>query len=98
MRKKKSRQRTITGVIVPEDWDANDKVIRIGLKTFDFSEYIIEHNRHARGLMSLLNRQVRVTGKVRQRLDGEFMLSVEGYEVVSGDEQEGGHVSGYDFE
>ena len=97
MRKKKSRQRTITGVIVPEDWDADDKVIRVGIKTSDYREYIIEYNRQGRELMSLINHQVRVTGKIRERLDGEFMLNVEGYELV-GDKQEGQHVARYDFE
>jgi hypothetical protein len=92
MRKKKTRQRTITGMVVPEDWDSKDRLTRVGIKTSDFREFIVEHNKNGRELMALVNQRVCVRGKVRERLDGEFMLSVESYEVVK-DEWEDRHVA-----
>lgn len=94
MTRKNRREHTITGVVIPEDWDANDNVIRVGIKTSDHREYVIEYNRLGRELMSLIDRQVRVKGRVRERLDGEFMLNVDSYELIS-PEQANQHVAEY---
>jgi hypothetical protein len=84
---KKGKKRTISGVIVPEDWDDRDRVIRVGVKTSDYEEYIVEYNQQGKELMSLIDQRVRVRGKVRQVLDGDLMIAVTSYELVGKDEE-----------
>ena len=73
---KKRKKRTISGVIVPEDWDDRDRVIRVGVKTSDYEEYLVEYNQQGKELMSLIDQKVRVRGEVRQLLDGDLMIAV----------------------
>jgi hypothetical protein len=89
---KKKREQIITGIVVPEGWDANDNVIRVGIKTSDYRGYVVEHNRLGKELMSLVNKKVRVKGRVRERLDGEFMLNVDSYELIM-QEQANQHIT-----
>lgn len=89
---KKGRELTITGTVVPEDWDENDKVIRVGVKTSDYEEYVVEHNKSGKELSSLIDRRVRVKGRVRERLDGELIITVDSYELI-GKEREGQHAA-----
>jgi hypothetical protein len=85
--RKKGKKRTISGVVVPEDWDDRDRVIRVGVKTSDYEEYIVEYNKQGKELMSLIDQKVRVKGKVRERLDGDLMIAVSSYELIGKDEE-----------
>jgi hypothetical protein len=80
MSRKKKRERTITGIVVPEDWDKQDRVIRVAVKTPFYEEYVVEHNKQGRELLSLVNHKVRVTGRIRQRLDGAMLITINTYE------------------
>jgi hypothetical protein len=85
--RRKGKKRTISGVIVPEDWDDRNRVIRVGVKISDYEEYIVEYNKQGKELMSLIDQKVRVKGKVRERLDGDLMISVSNYELIGKDEE-----------
>jgi hypothetical protein len=82
MRKREKRERTITGIVVPEDWDEHDKVIHVAIKTSDYEEYVVEHNKAGKDLISLVNKKVRVGGAVRQRLNGDLVISVNSHEQI----------------
>jgi hypothetical protein len=92
MTRKKGKKRTISGVIVPEDWDDRNRVIRVGVKISDYEEYLVEYNQKGKELMSLIDQKVRVKGKVRELLDGDLMIAVMSYELIGKDE-EGQHVA-----
>ena len=87
MTRKQGKKRTISGVIVPEDWDERDRVIRVGVKSSDYEEYIVEYNKQGKELMSLIDQKVRVKGRVRQRLDGDLIIAVNSYELIGKDEE-----------
>lgn len=82
MTRKNRKEHTITGVIVPEDWDAQDRVIRVAIKTPYYEEYVVEHNKQGKELLALIDEKVKVTGTVRKRVDGDIIISVKSYEPL----------------
>ncbi|UCD86214.1 MAG: hypothetical protein JSV01_00050 [Desulfobacterales bacterium] len=82
MKRKRGKKRTITGVVIPDDWDNHDKVTRVAIKAPDYEEYVVEYNRQGKQLLSLIDRTVRVRGVVRERLNGDLTVSVDNYKVI----------------
>ena len=87
MKRKKRKDHTITGVIVPEDWDKHDRVIRIAIKTPYYEEYIVEQNNQGKELLALIDENVKVTGSVRKRVDGAITINVKRYEPIKESEE-----------
>ena len=89
MSRKRKRERTITGIIVPEDWDKKNRVNRVAVKTPFYEEYVVEHNQQGKELLFLIDQKVRVRGRVRERLDGSMLITVNTYDRMeeNGDDQ-----------
>lgn len=89
MSRKRKRERSITGIIVPEDWDKEDRVVRVAVKTAFHEEYIVEHNQQGRQLLFLIDQRVRARGWIRERLDGSMSITVSTYDLMeeNGDDQ-----------
>ena len=79
---KKSQNPKVTGIIMPNNWDKNGKVIQIAIYTDSEEVYLVEHNHLGQELLSHINRRVEVRGKKRERLDGSQYISVEKYFVL----------------
>jgi hypothetical protein len=88
MNRKKGKKRAITGVVTPFDWNANYDVLRVLIKTPDREEYVVEPNKQGKHLLSMTDRIVRVRGVVRERLNGDFTVSVDNYKVLQEELQE----------
>ena len=88
MKRKKGRERTITGIVVPEDWDENGNVIRVAIKTFDYQEYVVEYNKKGKELLAFVDNKVRVGGTVRERLDGDMVISVNSYVPIKENDED----------
>ena len=88
MKRKKGRERTITGIVVPEDWDEKGNVMRVAIKTFDYQEYVVEYNKMGKELLAFFDNKVRVGGTVGERLDGDMIISVQSYESVKGNDED----------
>jgi hypothetical protein len=88
MKRKKGRQRTITGIVVAEDWDENGNVIRVAIKTRDYQEYVVEHNKKGKELLAFVDNKLRFTGTVRERLDGDMIITVESYEPIKDNDED----------
>jgi len=88
MKRKKGRERTITGIVVPEDWDENGNVIRVAIKTLDYQEYVVEYNKKGKELLAFVDNKVRVGGTVRERLDGDMIISVKSYEPTKENDED----------
>ena len=82
MKRKKGGERTITGIVVPENWDDNDNIIRVGIMTPDYQKYVIEHNKNGKELLAFIDHKVKATGTLRERLDGDIIISVKSYELT----------------
>jgi hypothetical protein len=87
MNRKKGRKRAITGIVTPFDWNDSYDVLRVLIKTPDREEYVVEPNKQGKQLLSLVDRTVRVRGAVRQRLNGDFTVSVDNYKVIQEEEE-----------
>jgi hypothetical protein len=81
MNNKKGKKRAITGVVTPIDWNDSSDVLRV-----------VEPNKLGKQLMSLVDCTVRVRGAVRQRLNGDWTVSVDNYKLIQ-EEEEGQYVA-----
>jgi len=88
MKKKKGKERTITGIVVPDDWDENDNVIRVAIKAADYVEYVVERNRKGKELLAFVDEKVKATGNVRKRVGGDMVISVKSYEPIKENDED----------
>ena len=94
MKKQKiQKEVTLTGYIVPEEWDMNDNVIAIGLITEE-DDYLIELNKIGEELFDFLDEDLEVTGTVREDKDGTKHITITGYEILRDEDSE--DEEGYD--
>ncbi len=84
---------TLTGYIVPADWDSDDNVISICFATEE-DEYIIEPNKISEALFDLLDEDLEVTGFLGEEEDGARHLTITGYDVLPDDSED--DIEGYD--
>lgn len=82
MGKRRKREYNITGVVIPEESDKYDNVIHVAIKTSDYEEYVVEHNKAGKDLFLLVDKKVWVRGAVRERLNGDLVISVNSYEQI----------------
>jgi len=81
MKKRKSKELTINGVVLPERWDDHDNVTEVAIETEDGEEYYVEPNERATQLLAFIDSEVEATGIVREQLDGSLTISVERFEA-----------------
>jgi len=79
---KKSQTPEVTGIIMPNNWDSNGKVVQIAIYTNEEEVYLVEHNHRGQELLNHINRRVEVRGKKRERLDGNRYIAVQEYVVL----------------
>jgi len=82
MKEKKGKESTISGIVVPNEWDDNDNVTRVAIQTENDEEYTVEYNPKGKELLRLLDHEVEVKGVVRQTPDGDMIISVKKYESL----------------
>ncbi len=85
---KEKRQITITGVVVPTDWDARGTISAVAISTPREEEYLVENGPLAEDLLDLYGADVLVTGTVSDDMEGNKMIAVESYELLGDDEDE----------
>ncbi|MBU0987480.1 MAG: hypothetical protein KKH68_09530 [Proteobacteria bacterium] len=82
MESKDTCNKTLTGILIPENWDENGNVIGISIQAFDESEYIVKAGRRGKKLFDFINHKVKVTGKMFERSDGKLFIEVNRFEVL----------------
>ena len=73
----------IIGIIMPNNWDENGKVIEIALYTNQEEIYALEDNSLTQELISLLQKKVEIRGKIRKHPDGNRSISVHYYILLN---------------
>jgi hypothetical protein len=88
-REDSSEETTITGYVIPTDWDWNDEVCAVSIETHD-DMYAIEPNSLGEELFNELDSEVEVTGFLEKDRDGTERITVTSYEVLTraGDSEE----------
>ena len=83
--KRQNKKSVIFGIVIPIQWDVNDQVITVSIHTRDEKVYLVEHTKIGNDLLDLIHKEVEVTGKIRERLDGKTSIGIKSYKIV--DEQ-----------
>ena len=90
-KKKAVSKNTIEGLIIPNKWDENGKIIGIAIHTNKGEIYLVAHNRMEWELLNQLHIKVRIEGKIMERLDGSKLIHVRSFIPIldrSNDNQE----------
>jgi hypothetical protein len=87
MKKTKSKDTVIVGIVVPAIWNEKGQVTGTAINTFDEKEYIVEKDRYGRVLIKLLQKRVEVTGKIREQLDGKKIIRIQTVKSLSNSDQ-----------
>ena len=75
--KKKSRKSIISGIVIPDQWDANGKVIAVTIHDNDEKVFLVEHTKIGNDLLNHIHKEVDVTGKIRERVDGKTSIAIK---------------------
>jgi hypothetical protein len=71
-----------TGIIMPNNWDENGKVIEIALYTNTEDLYTVEQNSLSQKLIKFIHTRVEIRGKIRKHPDGKKSIAVQNYMVL----------------
>ena len=78
---RKSHTVTLTGLIIPAAWNADQEVAAVALATADEKEYRLAVNRKGRELFGYLQHPVEVTGPLSQDEEGKMVIAVRSYTI-----------------
>jgi hypothetical protein len=79
--KKRAQSITLTGIVIPVDWNDDHDVIMAALATADEKEYRIAGNRKGKELLAYLQRQVEATGTLGEDEEGRIVITLRRYTV-----------------
>jgi hypothetical protein len=79
--KRKVQSVTLTGIIIPVDWNDDHEVIVTALATADEKEYRIGSNRKGKELLGYLQRQMEATGTLGEDEEGRSVITIRRYIV-----------------
>jgi anti-sigma factor ChrR (cupin superfamily) len=80
---KKSQKSTIAGIVIPDQWDATGKVITVTIHTNDEKVFLVEHTKIGNDLLNHIHKEVDVTGKIRERVDGKTSIGIKSYKTAN---------------
>jgi hypothetical protein len=72
----------IEGLVIPNKWNENGKIVGIAIHTDKEEIYIVAHNRMEAELLNQLHLKVRIEGKVMERLDRSKLLHVRSFQPI----------------
>ncbi|MBI4720899.1 MAG: hypothetical protein HY770_06705 [Chitinivibrionia bacterium] len=71
---------TITGVIIPADWDRDGNIPGVAISTHDEDEYLIQKQAKGSEMLRLIRKEVEITGSTE--LDqGKKTIAVENHKL-----------------
>lgn len=75
----KGKMVTLTGIIIPADWNDRQEVIAAALATADEKEYRISATKKGKELLGALQREVEATGVLDRDEKGRAVIAVRRY-------------------
>jgi len=73
---------TISGIVIPVEWDDDDDVIGVAIQTSDEEEYRVDGNKKGRELLDLIEQEVEVSGMIREDEYDNFIIKVNEYSLI----------------
>jgi hypothetical protein len=64
---------SVTGVVVPTDWDEKGNVVSIAISSHDEIEYFVDKKGKGPELLPLIRKEVEVRGVVREEENRKFI-------------------------
>ena len=86
MKNEETREYTIRGTILPDEWDENLNITSIGIETMDEEDYIIYLNKMGKELLSFIDHKVEATGTMK-KMYGDYIFTVKRYSLLKDDEK-----------
>lgn len=81
-KKKAVSKNGMVGLVIPNKWDENGKIIGIAIHTDKEEIFIVARNRMEGDLLNQLHIKVRVEGKIMERLDGNKLIHVSSFQPI----------------
>ena len=75
---------TLTGIVMPSDWDGQGKVQQVVLSTYDEKEYPVDKRGHGKELLGCVRKKVEVLG-VLSGNSSRRKLRVKQYRFLNSD-------------
>jgi hypothetical protein len=75
-------KKAVEGLVLPNKWDENGKIIGIAIHTDKEEIYLVARNRMESELLSYLNLKVEIQGKMMERLDGSKIIHVSSFQPI----------------
>jgi hypothetical protein len=72
---------TLTGIVIPADWNDRQEVVVVALATADEKEYRIAENKRGKELLDALQRQIEATGALERDEKGRNVITIKSYIV-----------------
>ena len=72
----------IKGLVMPDKWDENGKIIGVAIHTDKEEIYLVAHNRLEEELLHQLHIRIRTEGKIMERLDGSKLIHVKSFQPI----------------
>lgn len=82
MRGRKAKERTISGLILPVEWDEKDNIIGVVIETADEESFIVEADKKGKELLKLIHHEIEATGGVREGEYGNMYIKLKSYALV----------------
>ena len=77
----KKKSVTLTGIVIPADWNDRQELISAALATSDEKEYRIAGTKKGKELLDCLQRQIEAIGVLTRDEKGRNVITVKRYSV-----------------
>ncbi|MGB5747047.1 MAG: hypothetical protein WBM69_08710 [Desulfobacterales bacterium] len=73
----------VTGIIMPNSWDKNGRIIEIAVYTSTEEIYRVVHNSLAQEMMmNFMHRRIAAQGQISERLDGSMTIAIQKFSAL----------------
>jgi hypothetical protein len=77
---KKGKVVTVSGLILPVEWDEHDNVVAVVIETADEESFIVETDKKGNELLQFIHHEVEATGTTRREAEyGNVYIKVKTY-------------------
>jgi len=75
---------TITGIVIPVDWDEEGNALAAAISSPDEQEYFIKQDAKGKELVGLMRQEIEASGVVRKGIKGRKTVTVKNYRLKTG--------------
>jgi len=76
---KKQAEIIIAGIVIPVDWDKEQRIVGVAIATADEKEYRVKKTRKGKELFGHLQAYIEATGRLSENKNGDAVLTIKRY-------------------